>query len=68
MRGCGKPGYGTSCAYMTSTANNSHFKSAVFILLTLQYLPWQPEMSIIMKVINLGGKAEVLIKLYTPAV
>ena len=66
MRGCGKPEYGTSCTYMTSTVNSSHFKSAVFIFLTLQYLLWKPEMSVNMKVINLGGKAEVLIKLYTP--
>ena len=67
MRGCGKPGYGTSCTYMTSTANSSHFKSAMFILLTVQYLQWQSPMSIIMKVNKIGGKAEAFMKLYTPS-
>ena len=66
MRGCGKLGYETSFTYMTSTANSSHFKSAMFILLALQYLPWQSPMSIIMKVNKIGGKAEAFMKLYTP--
>ena len=33
---------------------------SVFILLTLPYLPWQPEMSVIVEVNKLGGEAEVL--------
>ena len=59
-------GYETSFTYMTSTANSSHFKSAMFILLALQYLPWQSPMSIIMKVNKIGGEAEAFMKLYTP--
>ena len=60
-------GYETSFMYMTSTANSSHFKSAMFILLALQYLQWQSLMSIIMKVNKIGGKAKAFMKLYTPS-